>query len=445
MINWFKIKLSSVSLGVALTLLFCAPVNALLKVKVNRGVFSPIPIAVTNFNATDDRLSGNIRQVVASDLGGSGLFKLIDPQAYIQNPETLKAKISFADWRMIKTDVLVYGDVKEVGGNIVVSFKVVDVFGEKQLLALEMQSAKADWRKLAHTLANNIYERLTGERGYFTTKVAYISETGRADMRVKRLAIMDYDGNNHQFLTSGRTFVMTPRLSPDGKKIAYFTIVNHHGSVYIYDLDRQTTDLLGRFKGMSYAPRFSPDGRKILFSIAEGLTSHIFEMDLATRSQKKLTKVPALNTSPYYSPDGSTIVFVSDRSGTPQIYSMNSAGEMGGAAAKRLTYGEGRYYTPVFSPNGKYLAFTKTYMGQFYVGVLDPDGTSERTLARGFFVEAPTWSPNSQMVMYTRRTQINLKTKTERARVYSIHVSGLNEKEVNTPQDATDPEWSASL
>jgi TolB protein len=425
-------------------LLNASNVHALLKVQVNRGIFSPIPIAVTDLYGSNE-LGKNISQVIANDLGGSGLFKAVPQDAYIQDSESLHKSIRFSDWRLIKVDGLVYGTVRESGGQIFVTFRLVDVFAEKQMIGLEMQSSKGDWRKLAHMISNTIYERLTGEKGYFTTKVAYVAETGRADQRVKRLAIMDYDGDNHRYLTTGRTFVMTPRFSPDGNKIAYFTIVNHQGNVYIYNIYEHTTELLGQFKGMSYAPRFSSDGKKMLFSIAEGMSSHIFEMDLKTRQKKQLTKVPALNTSPYYSPDGSVIAFVSDRSGTPQIYVMDRQGEVGGASARRITFGDGRYYTPVFSPNGQYLAFTKTHMGTFYVGVLKPDGTGERTLAQGFYVEAPTWSPNSQMVMYTRRTQINPRTKTQIARIYSMHVSGFNEHEVLTPMDATDPEWSASL
>ena len=419
-------------------------VCALLKVQVNRGIFSPIPIAVVDFNGEGD-LGKNIRQIISNDLGNSGLFKTISQDAYIQDFESVHKSIRFADWRLIKIDALVYGTIKESGGKIFVTFKLVDVFAEKQMVALELQADKADFRKLAHMISNSIYERLTGERGYFTTKIAYVAESGRADQRIKRLAVMDCDGENHRYLTSGRTFVMTPRFSPDGNKVAYFTIVNHQGNVYIYDIHEHTTELLGKFKGMSYAPRFSADGRKILFSMAEGMTSHIYEMDLKTREKKQLTKVPSLNTSPYYSPDGQHIAFVSDRSGTAQIYIMDRVGEAKGESAKRITFGQGRYYTPVFSPNGQHLAFTKTHGGTFYVGVLKADGTSERTLAQGFFVEAPTWSPNSQMVMYTRRTPINPRTKSEIARIYSIHVSGFNEREMLTPMDATDPEWSSSL
>lgn len=419
-------------------------VCGLLKVQVNRGIFSPIPIAVVDFNGEGD-LGKNIRQIIANDLGNSGLFKTIPQEAYIQDSESVHKSVRFSDWRLIKIDALVYGTIKESGGKIFVTFRLVDVFAEKQMVALEMQADKADFRKLAHMISNAIYERLTGEKGYFTTKVAYVAETGRADQRIKRLAVMDCDGENHRYLTSGRTFVMTPRFSPDGNKVAYFTIVNHQGNVYIYDIHEHTTELLGKFKGMSYAPRFSSDGRKILFSMAEGMTSHIYEMDLKTREKKQLTKVPSLNTSPYYSPDGQHIAFVSDRSGTAQIYIMDRGGESKGESAKRITFGQGRYYTPVFSPNGQHLAFTKTHGGTFYVGVLKPDGTGERTLAQGFFVEAPTWSPNSQMVMYTRRTPINPRTKSEIARIYSIHISGFNEREMLTPMDATDPEWSASL
>lgn len=419
--------------------------DALLKVQVNRGVFSPIPIAIVDFVGDNKDLGKNIGQIIAGDLGNSGLFNVISQDAYIQDSDSVYRSVRFADWRLIKVDGLVYGSIKESGNQLIVTFRLLDVFAEKQLLTLQMQAAKADVRKLAHMISDAIYERLTGEKGYFTTKIAYIAESGMADRRMKRLAIMDYDGDNHRYLTSGRTFVMTPRFSPDGNRVAYFTIVNHQGNVYIYDIHQHTTELLGRFKGMSYAPRFSADGKKLLFSIAEGMTSHIFEMDLKTRTKKQLTKVPALNTSPYYSPDGTKIAFVSDRSGTPQIYIMDREGEAGATSAKRITFGQGRYYTPVFSPNGQHLAFTKTYNGTFYVGVLKPDGTNERTLAQGFFVEAPTWSPNSQMVMYTRRTQINPRTRSEIARLYSIHISGFNEREVLTPIDATDPEWSAGL
>lgn len=428
---------------VAVAILAITQSHALLKVQVNRGVFSPIPIAISNFSGAD--IGAEIRDVIASDLGNSGLFRAVAKDAHVQDESTLQSGVRFSDWRLIKVDGLVYGSVRESGNQLIVTFRLVDVFAEKQMLALEMQASKAEWRKLAHTVSNAIYERLTGEKGYFTTKVAYVSEEGRADQRRKQLAIMDYDGANHRNLTSGRTFVMTPRFSPNGNKVAYFTIVNHQGNVYIYDIYEHTTELLGQFKGMSYAPRFSADGRNMIFSLAEGMTSHIFEIDLRSKKKRQLTKVPALNTSPFYSPDGSKIAFVSDRSGSPQIYVMDSSGEAAGASAKRITFGQGGYYTPVFSPNGQHLAFTKKYQGTFYVGIMKPDGSGERTLAQGYFVEAPTWSPNSQMVMYTRRTQMNPKTKSQVARIYSVHVSGFNEKEVATPKDATDPEWSASL
>ncbi len=429
-------------------LVFCissSNVNALLKVQVNKGGFSPIPIAISSFKGESPQLEKNIRQIIANDLASSGLFKVLAEDAYIQKSDSLQKNIRFSDWRLIKSDGLLYGEIQEIGEELSITFRLIDVFAEKTLFSLQMKSRKSDWRKLAHMISNAVYERLTGEKGYFTTKVAYVSETGQANCRIKRLALMDYDGNNHKFLTSGRTFVMTPRLSPDGNKIAYFTIVNHQGNVYIYNINEHTTELLGRFSGMSYAPRFSKNGKRILFSLADGLVSHVYEMDLKTRKKRQLTKTAALNTSAYYSPDGTKIAFVSDRSGTPQIHTMDIQGETEEEPAKRITFGEGRYYTPVYSPDGKHLAFTKTHMGTFYVGVLKPNGTEERTLSQGYFVEAPTWSPNSQMVMYTRRTPINPSTKSQVSRVYMIHISGFNERETLTPLDATDPEWSSSL
>lgn len=428
-----------------LALTYLSPIHGLLKVQVNKGVFSPIPISITTFTGEPSQLSKNMRQIIIQDLSTSGLFKVLPESAYIQNNASLKQAVRYADWRLIKSDGLLHGEITESGEEIVVRIKLLDVFAEKELINVQLRSRKSDWRKLSHMISNAVYERLTGEKGYFTTKVAYVSEAGQADKRIKRLAMMDYDGNNHRFLTSGRTFVMTPRLSPDGRKIAYFTIVNYHGNVYLYDVDDHTTELLGRFKGMSYAPRFSKDGKRILFSLADGMVSHVYEMDLKTREKRQLTQKAALNTSAYYSPDGTQIAFVSDRDGTPQIYTMSISGENDITPAKRITFGEGRYYTPVYSPNGKHLAFTKTHQGTFYVGVLKPDGTGERTLSQGYFVEAPTWSPNSQTVMYTRRTPINPATKSQISRIYMMHISGFNEREVVTPLDATDPEWSASL
>jgi TolB protein len=428
------------------------PVQGVLKVKITKGVFSPIPIAIAKLDAEDKEIADSLRDVISADLGGSGLFSAIPKGAHPKLEFEKEGIVKRQHWQAIKADGLVYGSVSTSGSTIKASVKLIDVFapsGESgEVITITVSRNKSEWRRLAHEISDKIYERLTGEVGYFNTKFAYVSESGPADKRMKRLAIADYDGANYRLLTSGRALVMTPRFSKSANKIAYYSVVNRKGNIYILDLNSNSTELLGQFDGLSHAPRFSEDGTKVLFSLAKGMYSHIHEMDLRTRKKTRLTTVPALNTSPYYSPDGANIVFVSNRSGTPQLYVMDRAGEGSGTSAKRLTYAAGsRYFTPVFSPNGKYLAFTKIHIptGQFYVGIMKPDGSGERTLAQGFFVEAPTWSPNSQMIMYTRRTPINKKTRSDVARLYMIHINGTNEKEVLTPTDAADPEWSAHL
>jgi TolB protein len=426
------------------TLLMISPVFGLLKVQVKKGVFSPVPIAISNFSSQDSNIGESIRGVITNDLSSSGLFNTIPKDAHIQT--NFAKGVRFSDWKVIKADGLVYGFVESEGSTITVTVKLIDVFAETEITSLKLKGPKSGWRKLAHTIANQIYERLTGEAGYFNTKIAYVAESGPSDKRTKRLAIADYDGANYKLLTSGRAMIMTPRFSKNGNKIAYYSIVNRKGNIYILNLDNNTTELLGQFDGLSYAPRFSEDGKFMLFSIASGMSSHIYEMNLKTRQKRRLTRVPALNTSPYYSPDGSKIVFVSNRSGSAQLYVVDRDGEAASASAKRLTFASGsRYYTPVFSPNGKYIAFTKVHGGTFFVGLMRPDGTGERTIAQGFFVEAPTWSPNSQMLMYTRRTPVNKRTRSDVARIYMIHVTGFGEKEVITPTNATDPEWSGNL
>lgn len=432
----------SVFFRLVFVLMFTFPVFAKLKVEVNRGFFSPIPIAITDFTGISEaekKMGKGLRQVIANNLGRSGYFNPLAQSAYIQDCEALKKAVRYEDWRIIKVDALVYGDIQISGNSVTVNFRLVDVYAQKQIEGLTLKGKVGEWRKLAHLVSNAVYKRLTGENGYFTSRIAYVAESGIATRRIKRLAIMDQDGENHRFLTRGHTLVMTPRFSPDGKKVAYFEIRNRHGDVYIYDLEHHTTELIGTFEGMSYAPKFSPDGQYLIYSLATGFVSHIYEFNLRTRKKKKLTFVPSLNTSPCYSPDGKQITFVSDRSGTAQIYIM----DRDGSNERRISFGAGRYYTPDWSPNGKYIAFTKTVPQGFFVGVMNPDGTEERALAQDYFVEGPTWSNNSQMIMFTRRTPINSKTKTSISRIYMINVAGYNEREILTPMDAAEPEWSA--
>jgi TolB protein len=316
-----------------------------------------------------------------------------------------------------------------------VDFRLWDTVAEKQLLGKSFTSTSDNWRRIAHVVADAIYERLTGDKGYFNTRVVYVSENGQGPRKTKRLAIMDQDGENHRFLTDGRNLVLTPRFSPNMQKITYMEYVGNSPRVYLMDLNTNSKQVLGNFPGMTFAPVWSPDSSKVLMSYANKGKTNIFEMNLNTRAVKQLTFDSAIATSASYSPDGSKIVFNSDKGGNQQLYVMSASG----GDAERISYGNGRYATPVWSPRGDYIAFTKMSGGKFYIGVMAPDGSGERVLADGFLVEGPTWSPNGRVIMYSR------PDRGGPVRLYTIDLTGYNERRIVTPSEASDPAWSPLL
>jgi TolB protein len=398
----------------------------------------PIPIAITDFygaSAPDATFGTDIARVVAADLERSGLFKPIDSRAFIQTPESLRAQPRFGDWRVINAEALVTGTTTtEADGRLKVEFRLWDVFGETQMTGLAYFSTPENWRRVAHIIADAIYKRITGEEGYFDSRIVYISESGPQDRRVKRLAIMDQDGENHRFLTDGSNLVLTPRFSPSTQEITYLSYFNDRPRVYLFNIETGQQEVLGDFPGMTFAPRFSPDGNSVIMSLAKGGNSDIFVMDLRTRRVQQLTNHPSIDTSPCYSPDASQIVFNSDRGGSQQIYTMAADG----SNVQRISFGKGRYATPVWSPRGDLIAFTRIDQGKFYVGVMRPDGSGERLLTEGWLVEGPTWAPNGRVLAFFRQTPGANGT----VRVYSIDLTGHNERELITPLDASDPAWS---
>jgi TolB protein len=425
-----------------LAFILVAPANAFatLKIDITQGVSEPLPIAVTKFDGKDAvaaRAGEDISSVVIADLERSGLFKAINPAAFMQDPASAHDAPRFADWRVINAQGLVTGRViPQNDGRLKVEFRLWDVFAEQQMTGMAYFTVTKNWRRIAHIIADAVYKRITGEEGYFDTRVVYISETGPENRRIKRLAIMDQDGENHRYLTDGRTLILTPRFSPTLQEITYLAYYNNKPRVYLFNIDTGRQEVLGDFPGMTFAPRFSPDGRKVIFSlIEEGGDSNIFTMDLRTRRVQRLTNNPSINTAPSYSPDSARITFESDRGGAQQIYVMSA----GGGNPQRISFGSGRYGTPVWSPRGDYIAFTKQEGGNFYIGVMRPDGSGERELAQAFHAEGPTWAPNGRVLMYFKETP-NGNSKT--AKLYSIDLTGHNEREVSTPLDGSDPAWS---
>lgn len=438
------------SLLICTLLMLATPAKAQLNISISGATQAPIPVAFPKIISDNNGLGAffgfsyadKVRDVVLADLERSGLFRIINERSYIQKFTNLEEQPIFGDWRVINAQVLVTSAIMEENGNdLRLSFKLWDIISQKELMFEVYTADKNNWRRMAHSMADAIYERLTGDKGYFNTVIAYISESGPSGKRVKRLALMDQDGDGHQFLTSGANLVLTPRFSPDMQYIAYLSFVNNKPRVYMYNLRTQRTELLGNFPGMTFAPAFSPDSKYVLMSYAKNGVTDIYEMDLATRQSKKLTSGPSIDTSPSYSPDGSKIVFNSDRGGNQQLYVMNRDG----SNVERISFKQGaRYATPVWSPRGDYIAFTRMQGGQFQIGVMYPDGTGERILANGFLVEGPTWSPNGRVLMFYRQNRGTATTNAP-VQLYSVDITGQNERLVLTPGDGSDPAWSPLL
>ena len=437
--------LRSIALAAMLLIAGSSAVRADLHLDITKGKIEPLPIAIPDFagNAANEiQLGHDLTQVISADLERSGLFQPLDQRAFIEKITTSQAQPRFADWRLINAQALVTGAATmQPDGRARIEFRLWDVLQEQHLTGFGYTTTPQNWRRIAHIIADQIYKRITGEDGYFDTRVVYISETGPADKRVKRLAIMDQDGANHRFLTDGRSLVLTPRFSPspNAQEITYLSYTRGVPRVYLFNIDTGQQEVLGDFPGMTFAPRFSPDGNRVIMSMAINGKTDIWIMDLRTRKATRITDSPAIDTSPSFSPDGSKIVFNSDRGGSQQLYTMNADG----SDVKRISFdGQARYGTPVWSPRGDLIAFTKIAGGQFYIGIMRPDGKGERLLTQAFLVEGPTWAPNGRVLMYTRQAPSDAKGNGGSSRVYSIDLTGFNEREVITPQDASDPAWS---
>jgi len=435
-----------ICVGGLISLLFTAVnervFSAELRIDITQGTVKPLPVAITDFvgaRVIEQEYGRNIRRVISSDLERSGLFKPLDQRAFIQSKQPRGTLPRFGDWRVISAQALVQGRVELLpDGRLKVEFRLWDVFAEQQMQGLAYFTAPDNWRRVAHIVSDAIYKRITGESGYFDTRIVYVSETGPQTRRIKRLAIMDQDGENHEFLTDGSTLVLTPRFSPTSQDITYLSYYGDKPRVYIFNIDSGHQEVLGDFPGMTFAPRFSADGKKVILSMAKDGNSEIFTMDINTRITKRITNHSAIDTSPSFSPDGKFIIFNSDRGGSQQLYVMRADGRN----VKRISHGKGRYATPVWSPRGDLIAFTKFTGGRFFIGVMRPDGKGERLLAEDFLVEAPTWAPNGRVLMFFRQGRTKKDGSGGKSRLYSIDLTGHNERQVITPLDASDPAWS---
>lgn len=419
--------------------------NCSIVVNVNKGVVKPVSIAL-NFIDKKGGMKRSFVGVIRKDLESTCLFRSVSEDAFMQKMDTILTDPTYNLWKIINVQYLVNIELKPYNDGIIdVTLVLYDVASKSKIRTISAYAKENDWRKMAHMMANGIYERVTGEKGYFDTKILYVAtQHTKGKHKIYRLAMMDQDGHDNQYLTNGSSIVLTPRLSPKGNEFSFFSYkektVNSRkiplsASVYRYNFNTRKTELMVQFKGMTYAPRYSPDGNTLIFSLSNNGASSIYTYDLVARKIRRLTKGRCIDTSPCYSPDGQCIVFNSDRGGTQQLYVMDTDG----SNVRRLSFSVGRYATPVWSPRGDWIAFTKFGSSGFFIGIIRPDGTEERMLASGFLVESPTWSPNGRVVLFSHQDYYR------KEQICSVDITGYNKRVVPTQMNAIDPEWSGNI
>ena len=440
-------RLSRMSFGAAMlfaaafvvaTVPFTQRAEALIELDVTQGNVQPLPIAIPSFiggTQADAQLAADVSGVIAADLKRSGLFLPLDPASFIEQISRADQTPNFQSWSVIKSQALVTGGVtRQSDGRLRAEFRLWDVYAGQQMAGQQFYTTPENWRRVAHIIADAIYERLTGEQGYFDSRVVFVDESGPKDKRVKRLAIMDQDGANSRYLTRGNDLVLTPRFSPAAQEVVYMSYGADQPRVYLLNIETGQRELVGNFPGMTFAPRFSPDGQRIVMSFEDQGNANIYAMDLRSRRTTRLTNSASIDTSPSYAPDGSRIVFTSDRGGSQQLYVMGADG----SNPQRISFGQGSYSTPVWSPRGDLIAFTRQSAGGFAIGVMKPDGSGERILTEGFHNEGPTWSPNGRVLMFFRDTP----GANGGPQLWSVDLTGYNEFRVPTPAFGSDPAWS---
>ena len=427
--------------------------HALVEVDITRGNLNPLPVAVSPLfidSTSENKISkelGNlnigleISTIIENNLKKTGLFNPLNQDAFIQKPDIAHLKPRFEDWQLIKAQALITGKVEMLENNLRVEFRLWDILAGREMLALAFTTVPNNYRRVGHIITDKVYQRLTGEQGYFDTRIIYVAEEGPKTQRIKKLAIMDQDGANTKYLTLGNELVLTPRFNPTNQMVTYLSYFRNLPRVYLLDIETGVQEVVGTFPGMTFAPRFSPDGKKIIMSFAKDGNSNIYTMNLESREVEQITDHPSIDTSPSYSPNGKFIAFNSDRSGYQQIYVMRSDG----SNVKRISFGTGIYGTPVWSPRGDLIAFTKLHKGKFYIGVMRIDGKGERLLTENYYQEAPSWSPNGRVLIFYRETKSGDQGEGFSATLWSIDLTGYNERKVETLTDASDPSWSSLL
>ena len=403
-------------------------------VVVDQGVLRPLPIAVVPFAG---ERGSELSSIVSGNLRRSGFFEPLNPASFIETGLTLANAPNFPQWTQIGAQAVLYGAVTpRPDQRVDVGFRLYDPYRQCQLVSYQFTATPEQYRRIAHKISDIIYQRMTGEPGFFDSRVIFVSEEGDALNRKNRLTIADQDGFQPIYLTQGDEVIMSPRFSPNQPdEVTYVALGKDYSRIYLLNLTTGRRESLGEFDGQVLAPRFSNDGNRIAFSIIRGGNTDIYVMDLRSRQLSRLTSDPGIDTSPSFSPDGSQIVFNSDRSGSPRLYVMRSDG----SGQRPISRGGGSYTAPAWSPAGNLIAFTKSGGGRFSTGVMNADGSGERILSSSFFEEGPSWAPNGRYVMFARQTRGG------DTRLWTVDLSGRVVAQAGYNGRGTDPAWSPLL
>jgi TolB protein len=375
-------------------------------------------------------------QLIDADLRQTAEVMPMKPKRedYVSYPEVTAP--SFGKWRPLGAKVLLTGFVQgRSDGRLTIGCYVYDVAKGSELGRRGFIVGLSDWRRAAHKCAGLAYRAITGTAGMFDTSIAYVAEAGFGEARTRRIAMMDSDGSNHRYLTAGDTMVLTPRLSPNASQLAYVGFADGRPGVRVVDVDSGKQRPLLPVDAISFAPRYSPDGSKIAFSMMLGSNSDIYVVPAGGGAPRRLTTSPGIDTDPSFSPDGSKIVFESDRGGSQQLYVMNSDG----TGQRRISFGGGWYASPEWSPDGQWIAFTRRGQDGRRIGIMKADGTGETVLTSGPGDEGPAWAASSREILFQRTGSDG------RSGLYRIGLDGGEPRQLTTPQDGSDPDWSGVM
>jgi TolB protein len=427
-------RILSLVAALVATFAIAQSVMADIVVNVDQGASQPLPIAIPAFSGA--AAGARISEVISADLARSELFRPLNTTTFQEQIGDVNVQPTFDKWKAISAQALLTGQaVSDSDGRLHVDFRLWDVYAGEQLLGLQFTSTQENWRRVAHKVADAVYEKLTGAPGYFDTRVAFVAESGSKAHPVRRLEIMDQDGANPSYLTDGSVLAFTPRFSANSQEVTYMALRPSGSTIYLLNIETGRQEALGHFPGMVFAPRFSPDGSRVSLSVEKDGNTDIYMMDLASRATRRLTTDPSIDTSPSFAPNGGQLVFNSDRGGSPQLYIMGADG----GGARRISFGTGRYTTPVWSPDGKWIAFTKQEGSVFHIGIMKPDGSGERLLTSGYLDEGPAWAPNSRVIIYSHQGGAT------GSHLYTVDISGREPQPAPYPLNASDPAWSALL